>query len=138
MAAVNDTVPEASLVNVPAPEITPLTIELPVLLKINAVLFTTLPEPKAPVAPPAPTCKVPALILVVPLLVLVLVNDKVPVPNLVKPPLPEMTPEIVLLLLLVSTIRLLIPEALELTETAPAPDISLSVVPAVRVALGKA
>ena len=59
-------VPAASLVKVPLPLIALPTESEPVRLKTSAPLFVTLPPvPSWPVAPPVPTCSVPALIKVV-------------------------------------------------------------------------
>ena len=54
----------------------------------RALLSTTLPVPSVPVVPPAPTCNVPALIVVVPVYVFVPLSVKVPAPCLVRAPVP--------------------------------------------------
>ncbi len=72
-----------------------------------------------------------------PLLVLVLVKDKVPEPSFVSAVEPINAPA-KLLLLLASMVRLLKLDAFDANDKAPAPDTTLRVVPAVRVPLVKA
>jgi hypothetical protein len=95
--------PEPDWATVPEPVIALLIVKfaLAFRLKTKAALSTTLPLPKLPVAPPLPICKVPLLIVVVPLNVLELVRVTEPpmypaaVPLIDNPALaaPLITPE---------------------------------------------
>ena len=59
--------PEPDCVTVPVPEMRLLSLMALLLSYTKAALSTTPPVPKLPVVPPAPTCSVPALIVVPPL-----------------------------------------------------------------------
>lgn len=69
LAPVKIDLPTPACVNVPVPEITPLTVRSleASRLRTSAALLVTAPEPSVPVAPPLPICKVPAVTVVVPL-----------------------------------------------------------------------
>ena len=70
-------------VSVPDPLMALATVAESLRLKINDALLVMAPEPRAPVAPPSPTCKTPPLTVVTPVYVLVPVRICVPVPVLV-------------------------------------------------------
>ena len=63
-----------SLFKLPMPLMVLATVTSSERLKIRAPLFSTLPVPKVPDAPPAPTCKVPLLMEMMPLWVLLPVS----------------------------------------------------------------
>ena len=84
-------VPEPSMMTLPGPEMLD-AVKLPVRLNRSVPLFTTLPEPSEPVAPPLPTCSVPAEIVVPPEYVLAPAMVKVPAPDFVRAPVPEIAP----------------------------------------------
>ena len=86
-----------ALVSVPVPLMAWAKVSASERSKISAPLLTTGP-PRTPAVPPAPTCTVPALMVVVPVKVLAPVRITLSAPSLVKPkPLPpsEITPDIV-------------------------------------------
>ena len=66
MVPVRVRVPAPSLVKEPVPLISPPTVKSLERLKVKAALLTMPPVPKVPVVLPEPTCKVPALIVVMP------------------------------------------------------------------------
>ena len=86
-----------ALVRVPVPLMAWAKVRLSERSKISAPLLTTGP-PITPAVPPAPTCNVPALMVVVPVKVFAPVRVSLSAPSLVNPnPLPpsEITPDIV-------------------------------------------
>ncbi len=76
----------------PVPLIALLTVSALLRSNTSAALLVTAPVPSVPAVPPAPTCSVPALIVVVPLYVLLRLSVCVPVPVFVSPPVPLITP----------------------------------------------
>ena len=58
--------PAPAWVSVPVPEMALATVIVFERLNASTALFTTLPEPSVPMMPPAPTCNVPAVMVVVP------------------------------------------------------------------------
>ena len=111
-------VPNPNLVKVPDPLMALATVRSFERLKVKAALLVTAPEPKVPVVPPEPTCKMPSLMVVVPVLVLLEVRVSAPTPNLVKVPEPLITLPIVK-----SFERLKVKAAL--LVTAPEPKVPL-------------
>ncbi len=101
-------------------------------LNANMPLSTTPAVPSVPVVPPLPTCKVPALIVVVPLYVFVAVSTVVPVPFWFNVPVPLMALATVMELLRLNT-----NEALSVTAPVPkvpvVPPSPICKVPAVMV-----
>ena len=59
--------PAAIFVRTPVPEMSFETVTVPVRLICSVASLTTAPLPSDPVAPPAPTLRTPAEIVVVPL-----------------------------------------------------------------------
>ena len=59
-------VPVPTWVSAPVPEMTLATVTASERLKARVPLSVTAPVPSVPVVPPAPTCRVPAEIVVVP------------------------------------------------------------------------
>src|SRR6185437_5344020 len=109
--------PDPACVNEPLPLIR-LPIEiLSVRLNCNAALLVTLFVPNDPLVLPAPTCNVPALMVVIPLYVLLPDKMNVPVPPFVKLPTPLITP------LYVVELLLLLPPVVNVADnvTFPAP-----------------
>ena len=91
-APVSVSTPAPCLVKVPVPEITLETVKSLLRLNINAALLVTLPEPKTPVSPPLPICKLPFEIVVVVEPLVEPANAMVFAPTLVKPKAPEILP----------------------------------------------
>ena len=79
-AAVRIVVPAPCCRSVPLPLIRLPTVITSLRLKTSAPLSVTLPVPRLPAAPPAPTCSVPAVIVVTPAYVFAPVRIIVPVP----------------------------------------------------------
>ena len=62
-------IPRTACVKLPEPAIAPPNVGVPERLKTSALLSVTGPAPKAPEAPPLPTCSVPPVIVVRPVYV---------------------------------------------------------------------
>ena len=58
--------PELLMLTAPAPEMALATVTSSERLMARVALFATAPVPSAPVVPPSPICKVPALMVVAP------------------------------------------------------------------------
>src|SRR6185295_7959096 len=83
-----------NLLNEPLPEMTPPYVWESERLKASVAPFEieTFPATE-PLVPPLPNCKVPALMVVLPVYVLFPVSVSVPLPDLVSAPAPETTPD---------------------------------------------
>ena len=66
LAPVSAKTPEPEKPSVPVPLMRLATVREPARLKANAALLTIFPAPIVPAAPPAPTCRVPAEMVVAP------------------------------------------------------------------------
>ena len=84
-------------------------------LTAKLALLITLPKIE-PLVPPLPSCKVPAVMVVGPLYVLLPVSTQVPAPIFVSPPVPEIVPENVVLVLSLPLVSVAEPSV-----TLPAP-----------------
>src|SRR6266511_495048 len=104
--------------NAPLPDVTPPNVIVSERLTAKVPLFVTLPTID-PLAPPLPSCRLPAVIVVPPEYVLAPESVSAPLPILVRPPLPEIVPENVVLVLSVPVVSVAEPSV---TEPAPARD----------------
>src|SRR6266508_3618091 len=107
--------------NAPLPEVTPPNVNVSERLTAKVPLFVTLPTID-PLAPPLPSCRLPAVIVVPPEYVLAPESVSAPLPILVRPPLPEIVPENVVLVLSVPVVSVAEPSVTEPPgPTTPAP-----------------
>ena len=90
LAAVRVTLLTPACTNAPVPEISPAKDKVEERLKTRVPLLSTF-ERTEPVLLPVPSCTIPAATLRVPVKVLLPARMSVPLPNLERPPLPEMT-----------------------------------------------